>query len=79
MQPNFKHPLGVKARCKVTGLEGIITTRIEELSGCNTYWLTPRVDKEGKRPDTYRIHEDEVEILDEKPIISKPPAGPSAG
>ena len=41
--------LGKLGRDKVTGFEGIITAKATHLYGCETYYLTPRVNKEGKR------------------------------
>lgn len=40
----FKHKLGLKAKDKITGFEGIITARCEYLTGCNQYCLTPQAD-----------------------------------
>lgn len=76
----FKHELGVKAKCKITQLTGIITARSEHITGCNRYMIEPPVDKDGKLTDRMWIDEDIIEILDKKPIIQKTaPAGPSAG
>jgi hypothetical protein len=44
----FKFPLGIKAKDKITGFEGIILGRGDYLTGCNTYGLKPKVDKDGK-------------------------------
>ncbi len=44
----FKFTLGIKAKDKITGFEGIIIGRGDYLTGCNTYGLKPKVDKEGK-------------------------------
>lgn len=43
--------LGLTGRDKVTGSEGIVTTVSFDLYGCAQLWLTPLVDKDGKRPD----------------------------
>lgn len=59
----FKHELGMKARDKVTGFEGIITGRIEYLFGCNQYGLTPKIRDDGKPEDTHFFDEGRVEIL----------------
>jgi len=39
--------LGVKAKDLVTGFEGIVTAKVEYLTGCTQYGLTPPV-KDGK-------------------------------
>lgn len=44
----FIFPLGIKAEDKITGFKGIITGRADHITGCNTYGLKPKVDKEGK-------------------------------
>jgi len=45
--------LGVKAKDKITGFEGIVTAKIEYLTGCAQYCLTPEC-KEGKvQPNEY--------------------------
>lgn len=38
---NFKHELGNKAKDKITGFSGILTARIEFLTGCNRYCIQP--------------------------------------
>ncbi len=37
--------LGEKLRCKVTGFEGIATSRTEYLNGCIQYCLLPKAKK----------------------------------
>lgn len=44
----FKYPLGAKAKDILTGFEGVIIGRGDYLTGCNTYNLKPKVDKDGK-------------------------------
>jgi hypothetical protein len=60
----FKHKLGAKAKDKITGFEGIITARIEHITGCDTYWLTPdQLDKEGKKREAADFDEGRLEII----------------
>lgn len=40
--------LGLKAKDKITGFEGIITCKVEYLTGCDQYGLTPPVGADGK-------------------------------
>ena len=60
---DFKYPLGVRARDMVTGVEGIITSRIQSLTGCNRYGITQQVDDKGKVPEVYSYDEGTLEIL----------------
>ena len=42
-----KIKLGVRARCSVTGFEGILTAKVEYLNGCIQYAIKPRWSKDG--------------------------------
>ena len=44
----FIFELGVKAKDKLTGFEGIIIGRADHITGCNTYGLKGKLDKDGK-------------------------------
>lgn len=46
-----KIDLGCRVRDRVTGLTGIATSRSQHLTGCDTYWIDPGVDKDGKLDD----------------------------
>jgi len=35
----FKHKLGIIAKDKITGFEGMVTSRVEFLTGCNRYCI----------------------------------------
>lgn len=61
----FKHEMGLEAKDKITGFEGIIVCRCQHLFGCSTYGIAPRVfDKEkGKRGDTEWFDEGRIEII----------------
>lgn len=37
--------LGIKARDKITGFEGIVTAKVEYINGCVQFCLTPKVEK----------------------------------
>ena len=43
----FIFELGVKAKDKLTGFEGIIISRADHITGCNTYGLKGKLDKDG--------------------------------
>ena len=53
----FKHPLGIKAKCAVTGFTGIIDARMQYLNGCIRYSVVPPVGKDGKAPDGLWVDE----------------------
>ena len=57
--------LGKKARDKITGFTGILTGHAKHLYGCDTYGLTPSVDKDGKCVDSHWFDEGRIEIIDE--------------
>jgi len=54
--------LGQQARDKVTGFEGIVTARVEYLTGCNQYGLTPPA-REGKVEGTEYFDEARIDIV----------------
>jgi len=55
--------LGKMGRDKVTGFEGILTGYGKHLYGCDTYGLTPQVDKDGKTRDSQWFDEGRIEII----------------
>lgn len=74
--------LGKQGRDKITGFEGIITSRVEYLTGCNQLGITPKVDKEGKVLPTDYFDEHRIEVVGEGISLSeikdeKDPGGPN--
>ena len=63
-------PLGARVISKISGFTGMVTSRSEHLNGCNRYWVSPRIDKDGKLPDGYWFDEAELEITD-KPEVER--------
>ena len=57
--------MGKLARDKVTGFEGVITAKAQHLYGCDAYYLTPKVDGNGKRGDPGWFDEGRIEIIGE--------------
>ena len=55
--------LGMLAKDKITGFEGIVTGQAKHLYGCDTYALTPTVGKDGTPRDSFWIDEGRVEIV----------------
>lgn len=71
---HFKHPMGVKAKCKVTGYSGTIVSRVLSLNGMLQYGVQPPCkDDSSYIPDCMGIDEDDVEILSEEGLAV--PAG----
>lgn len=60
---NFIFELGEQAEDKITGFEGIITGRCEHITGCNTYGLKPKIDKDGKVCDAEWVDEGMIMII----------------
>ncbi len=59
----FKYELGQKAQDIVSGLKGIIVSRAEHLTGCNTYWFNTGLGKDGKPMDGCWVDENRVKII----------------
>lgn len=56
--------LGQKLRCRVTGMEGIATARIEYLNGCVQYCVRPKnKDKNAKPTDGEYIDAQQLEVI----------------
>jgi hypothetical protein len=72
--------LGVKAKDKVTGFEGIVTGRAEYLYGCEQYCINPKVDKAGKVLDAQWFDVGRIEIIGKgiaaKEVLTEKPGGP---
>lgn len=60
----FKFKLGALARDKVSGLEGIITQRVQFMNGCVQYVIKPPA-KDGNHPEAYSYDEQQVEVLND--------------
>ena len=56
--------LGTKARCMVTGFEGIITGRCEYLNGCTQFLVSPPVDEDAKMRKGEWIDNQQLEVVD---------------
>ena len=61
-----KFKLGVRAHDVITGFEGIITSRIQHITGCDQYHLQPPMDidsKEYKYPVGEYFDENRLELV----------------
>jgi hypothetical protein len=64
--------LGDKVRCKVTGFEGVVTSRTEFLNMCVRYGVQPPVDKDGKLQDAILFDEQQLEVLARNVVTGRP-------
>ncbi len=55
--------LGNKAKCTVTGFEGIAVARVEYLNGCIQFCIKPKVSKDGKHPEGIYIDEEQLVVV----------------
>ena len=73
---NHKIELGQKVRCKVTGFEGIATSRVEFLNGCVQYCVKPKMnEKDKKMPDGEFIDQQQLEVVKGGVEIQQEPTG----
>lgn len=70
--------LGLKAKDKVTGFEGVISSVAFDLYGCVQFVLLPPVDKEGKPKDGHWFDSNRVDLLGKKPVMVVPELKPLA-
>jgi hypothetical protein len=61
----FTLELGQRAKDKITGFEGILTSRCEFLTGCNRYCIQPTELRDGKPVDSLYFDEACLEIVGE--------------
>lgn len=73
--------LGVKAKDKLTGFEGVVYGRAQYLTGCDQYILVPEIDKDGKVQDNHWFDEGRLQIigsgLTEKEVEAPKRGGPN--
>lgn len=59
----FKLELGLRAKDKITGFEGVLTSRCEFLTGCNRYCIQPTELRDGKPIDSLYFDEAQIEVV----------------
>lgn len=54
--------IGDLGKDRVTGFTGVVTATAQHITGCDTVYLTPKVDKDGKHGDGgwYDVHRVDV-------------------
>lgn len=73
----FKYDLGDRLQCRITGFQGVVTARVENVNGCLQYGLKPPIDKDGKVADARFIDEAQLVLIDAgavAPVQSEPTA-----
>lgn len=73
--------LGDLVRCQITGLEGVVTSYSENITGCDRVYVQPSLGKDGKSRDGYWVDTGVVKIMKAgkvKPssVASEKPGGP---
>ncbi len=63
-----KTPLGVRVQDKVTGFEGVVTGRVEYITGCNQLLVVPRVKSDGALVEAQWFDEQRTFIVDPTPV-----------
>lgn len=66
--------LGSKVKDTVTGFTGIATSRVEYLTGCVQYGITPPA-KDNKTSDTQYYDEDRIKVITPKKPMKVSQAG----
>lgn len=59
----FLHELGKIAKDKLTGFQGVITSRCQFLTGCNRYCIQPQALHDGKPQESFYFDEAQIEII----------------
>jgi hypothetical protein len=57
--------LGKEVKDKITGFEGIATSKHIYLTGCNQFGVQPKIDKDGKIPSKEFFDEGRLVIIGE--------------
>lgn len=59
---NFEFERGDEVRDKITGFKGVVISRADHISGCNTYGIKPRkLKNDGASQDTEWLDEPRLE------------------
>lgn len=64
----FKFELGSEAVDTITGFKGRLTGRVQYITGCNQYVVSPPVDSDGKHRDAHWVDEDRLQLTEAKPV-----------
>ena len=64
----FSIELGVRVRDRVSGFAGTVTGRVEYLSGCRQYLITPACKDDGAFVEPHWFDEDRLDVTSEKVV-----------
>lgn len=65
----FAFPFGAKVRDKVTGFEGIVTSRGDHISGCDTYAVQNQTLKDGAPQDVKWFDEPRLVLIEGQNVL----------
>ncbi len=68
--------IGRKVRDKVTGFTGMVTGRVEYLTGCNQLLVAPKVKHDGSLVDSAWFDEQRCEIVEDDRLVLDNGANP---
>lgn len=69
-------PLGTVVSDKVTGFVGVAESRGTYLYGCDRYCVQPKIDKDGKIPESRMIDEPQLEAVEGEKVVMLPAGEP---
>jgi len=55
--------LGDEVIDKITGFKGIVVAKTEYINGCIQYEVQPKIDKDGKIPESTNIDKETIELV----------------
>ena len=65
--------MGTTLKDIISGFEGVVTYRVEHITGCDNYGLMPKgLDKDGNPRETKQFDENRLEPVDEKIVTLVP-------
>ena len=77
MKETFKIELGEQVKDSITGFKGTVTARVQYITGCNQYLVTPKMKRgENKAPSATWYDEDRLLDSVKRPKARKPIGGP---
>ena len=59
----FEHELGIKVKDKISGFSGILTARVEFLTGCNRYCVQPKTLQDGVPIEGIYFDEEQLKYI----------------
>lgn len=71
--------LGDEVKDKVSGFTGIIVSQHDYLNGCTRFTVQPKVDKDGKLPDTATFDLPQLEVVNVDAAVNEPKEGRTGG